>query len=81
MGQQLSNIIARVESLAPRFEDINQGMLAQSVGAEQITQAMAQFNDGMQQTAESLRGWRQTVELLTDAAHALRGGVEQFKIA
>jgi methyl-accepting chemotaxis protein WspA len=77
---QLGTVIDQVQTLAPRFDIIYQGMQAQSGGAEQITQTMMQFNESMQQTADSLRNTRQSIDLLNNAAHNLQSGVSHFRV-
>ncbi len=77
---QLGTVIEQVQTLAPRFEIVYQGMQAQSSGAEQITQTMMQFNESMQQTAETLRNTRQSIDLLNNAAHNLQSGVSHFRV-
>ncbi len=77
---QLGTVIDQVQTLAPRFDTIYQGMQAQSGGAEQIMQTMMQFNESMQQTAESLRNTRQSIDLLNGAAHNLQSGVSHFRV-
>lgn len=77
---QLGTVIEQVQTLAPRFEIIYQGMQAQSGGAEQIMQTMMQFNESMQQTADSLRNTRQSIDLLNNAAHNLQSGVSHFRV-
>ncbi len=77
---QLGSVIEQVQTLAPRFETIYQGMQAQSGGAEQIMQTMIQFNESMQQTAESLHDTRQSIDLLNSAAHNLQSGVSHFRV-
>jgi methyl-accepting chemotaxis protein len=39
---------------------------------EQITESMSQFNDGLQQMAQSIRSSRETVTLLTEASQDLQ---------
>src|SRR5258708_3075429 len=55
VGRQLSQIIEQVQALVPRFETANEGMQAQSVGAEQITEAILQLTESAQETVASLR--------------------------
>lgn len=81
VGASLSEIIAQVQTLAPRFEVVNEGMQAQSAGAEQITQALMQLGDAARQTVESLRLSGDAVAGLNDAVSGLRGGVARFKLA
>jgi methyl-accepting chemotaxis protein len=54
VGTQLGQIIARVQALTPRFDTVNQGMQAQAEGAQQISEAMGQLREAVEQTATSL---------------------------
>jgi methyl-accepting chemotaxis protein WspA len=80
VGGQLSQIIAEVQALAPRFQMVNEGMQTQATGAEQITQALSQLSEAAQQTAESLRQSSQAIDDLTLVANQLRTGVSRFKL-
>ena len=80
VGGQLSQIITEVQTLAPRFQMVNEGMQTQASGAEQITQALSQLSEAAQQTAESLRQSSQAIDDLTLVANQLRTGVSRFKI-
>jgi methyl-accepting chemotaxis protein WspA len=81
VGGQLSQIIQQVQTLAPRFVMVNEGMQTQATGADQITQALAQLSEAAQQTAESLRQSTQAIDDLTHTANGLRTGVSRFKVA
>jgi methyl-accepting chemotaxis protein WspA len=80
VGGQLSQIITEVQTLAPRFQLVNEGMQTQATSAEQITQALSQLSEAAQQTAESLRQSSQAIDDLTLVANQLRTGVSRFKI-
>ncbi|MEK6297067.1 MAG: methyl-accepting chemotaxis protein [Paraburkholderia tropica] len=80
VGGQLSQIIGAVQTLAPRFQVVNDGMQAQATSAEQITQALIQLSEAAQQTAESLRQSSQAIDNLTLVANELRTGVSRFRI-
>ncbi|MEI6003176.1 methyl-accepting chemotaxis protein [Paraburkholderia bengalensis] len=80
VGGQLSQIIHEVQTLAPRFQLVNEGMHTQATSAEQITQALSQLSEAAQQTAESLRQSSQAIDDLTLVANQLRTGVSRFKI-
>ncbi|QGZ66480.1 methyl-accepting chemotaxis protein [Paraburkholderia acidisoli] len=80
VGAQLSQIIGAVQTLAPRFQMVNDGMQAQATSAEQITQALTQLSEAAQQTAESLRQSSQAIDNLTLVANELRTGVSRFKV-
>jgi methyl-accepting chemotaxis protein WspA len=80
VGGQLSQIITEVQTLAPRFQLVNDGMQTQATSAEQITQALSQLSEAAQQTAESLRQSSQAIDDLTLVANQQRTGVSRFKI-
>ena len=80
VGEQLSQIIQHVQTLAPRVAMVNEGMHAQATGADQITQALTQLSDATQQTVESLRQSSLAIEGLSTVAADLRHGVSRFKV-
>lgn len=80
ISQQLAQIIDQVKALTPSFEDVNQGMEAQSAGAGQISEAMVQLSEQAAQTAETLRETNRALEQLNDAAQGLRRAVSRFTI-
>ena len=80
VGGQLSHIIHQVQTLAPRFQAVNEGMQTQATGAEQINQALAQLSEAAQQTVESLRQSNQAIVDLAAVASGLRVGVSRFKV-
>jgi methyl-accepting chemotaxis protein WspA len=80
VGDQLSQIIAQVQALAPRVLMVNEGMQAQATGAEQINHALVQLGDASSQTVESLRQASFAIDELSQVASGLRGGVSRFKV-
>ncbi|WP_213876993.1 methyl-accepting chemotaxis protein [Pseudomonas sp. dw_358] len=80
VGDQLSQIIAQVQALAPRVLMVNEGMQAQATGAEQINHALTQLGDASSQTVESLRQASFAIDELSQVATGLRGGVSRFKV-
>jgi len=80
VGSQLSNIIEQVQSLAPRFESVNEGMQAQAVGAGQISDALAQLSEAVTQTVESLQQSSLAIDELNQVAAGLRGSISRFKL-
>jgi len=52
--QQFTEIISRVESMTPRYEMVHLGMQNQSVGAQQISDAMWQLTESAGQTSEAV---------------------------
>src|SRR5690606_26411920 len=80
VGAQLSQIIAQVQAMAPRFEWVNEGMQAQAAGADQITQALSQLSESAQRTGESPRQSGQAIDGLNEESGALRSGVSRFRL-
>ncbi|MGF0239623.1 methyl-accepting chemotaxis protein [Rhodococcus sp. IEGM1300] len=80
VGEQLSQIIHQVQALAPRVLMVNEGMLAQATGAEQINHALVQLGDASSQTVESLRQASFAIDELSQVAVGLRSGVSRFKV-
>jgi methyl-accepting chemotaxis protein WspA len=78
---QMSEIIAQVEHLAPNLETVNDGTQSQSIGAQEISEALAQLTVSAQQTADSLRQSSTAIEQLNDAALGLQTGVSRFTLA
>jgi len=80
IGEQLSQIIQQVQTLAPRVQMVNEGMSAQATGAEQINQALVQLSEATHQTVESLRHSSLAIDELNVVANDLRAGVSRFKV-
>jgi methyl-accepting chemotaxis protein WspA len=77
---QLAQIISQVQTLTPRFDEVNESMQAQVAGAGQINEALAQLNDAAHQTAESLRESTATIGALNEAARSLSKSVERIRV-
>ncbi|MDQ3159880.1 MAG: methyl-accepting chemotaxis protein [Pseudomonadota bacterium] len=80
VGGQLSEVIEHVQAMVPRFEAVNEGVQAQSAGAEQITLALSQLGDAAQQTVDALRQSNQSIDELHQVSATLRDGVSKFKL-
>jgi len=52
--QQFTEIISRVEAMTPRYEMVHLGMQNQSVGAQQISDAMWQLTESAGQTSDAI---------------------------
>ena len=81
IGGKLSEIIAQVQTLAPRFETVSESMQAQSTGAEQISEALVQLTEATQQTVESLRQSSDAIEELNRVSGNLHGSISRFKLS
>ncbi|MEO6218102.1 MAG: methyl-accepting chemotaxis protein [Sphingomonas sp.] len=80
IGGKLSEIIAQVLTLVPRFETVSEGMEAQATGAEQISEALVQLTEATQQTVESLRLSSGAIEELSQVSGNLHGSIARFKL-
>jgi len=80
VGDQLSQIVERVQGLVPNFETVNEGMQAQATGAVQISEALGQLGQVATQTVESLRQSNLAVDSLKDVSNGLRESVSRFRL-
>jgi len=81
VGAQLAHIIEQVDTLIPRFEEVNEGMTSQSQGAQQIRDAIVQLSESAQQTADSLRQSNGAIAQLNEAAGRLQEGASHFRVS
>jgi methyl-accepting chemotaxis protein len=79
-GQQLSATIEQVKAMAPRFEQVNNGMHEQSRGAAEINEAMRQISDKAVETTEGLAEIKGATEALRRAAAELQKQVARFSV-
>jgi len=80
VSAHLAQIIQQVQALTPRFSAVHEGMQAQAIGADQITQALSQLSDATQQTADSLRQSNVSIEQLHDASRGMLTSLDGFKL-
>ncbi|MEI7435408.1 MAG: methyl-accepting chemotaxis protein [bacterium] len=80
VSRPLVGIIAQVKDLAPKFETVNDGMRAQSQGAQQISQALTQISKGAVKTAESVQQFNEATAQLRNAAQRLQAEAAKFKV-
>ena len=80
IGGQLGQIITAVKGLDEQFSLVTEGMRVQSVGAEQIREAMLQLSDGANQTSVSLREFNKATDSLRDAVGGLKEEVTRFQL-
>jgi methyl-accepting chemotaxis protein WspA len=77
---QLAHVIEQVQSLTPRFEVVNESIEGQSIGAQQISQAMSQLSEASRQIADSLRETNNAIDQLNDASTGLQKEVAKFRV-
>ena len=79
MRGQFGEIIERVESMATRYETVQQGMQNQSVGAKQISDAMWQLTETARQASDSVNDLNEVSRQLHEAIRILNERI--FNIA
>jgi methyl-accepting chemotaxis protein WspA len=79
VGGQLSKIIEQVQPLVPCFETANEAMQAQSVGAEQITEAILQLTESTRETVESIRQSTRAIDGLDRVPTSLRNNISRVR--
>lgn len=77
---QLTEIIEQVQAITPRFAVVNQGMEAQSEGAQQISEVMVYLSQSSSQTAGALCEINGAISQLNDASQGLRQEISRFKV-
>jgi len=77
---QLALIIQRVQTLSPRFEEVNVAVGQQSEDAGTISRSMMDLKEELQETLESFRETYAAIEQLSDASRRLQDGVSKFKV-
>jgi len=80
VGCQLAHIIEQVETLIPRFEEVNEAVASQAQGGQQIRDAIVQLSESAQQTADSLRQSNGAIMQLNEAALRLQEGASHFQV-
>lgn len=79
IGEVLSQIIEQVQGLTTSFENVNLGMRNQTLGAEQINEAIIQLSDVAQQTSASIRQFHNAIEQLNIAARDMQSSASKIK--
>jgi len=79
INQMTWEIINEVQSLSGRFQLVNEGMRNQTVGAQQINDAMAQIADGTRRSVQSLQDFERATAHLRASVEGLTQEIAQFK--
>jgi methyl-accepting chemotaxis protein WspA len=80
IGGQTGQIIEEVQALSARFRTVSEGMNNQSVGAQQINEAMGQVSTGTSQTQIALQEFNKAAGHLRHSVEALNQEVAQFTV-
>jgi methyl-accepting chemotaxis protein WspA len=80
INAQMGKIIEEVHALSSRFRIVNDGVRNQSVGADQINEAMGQLTTAARQSQAALEELNQTAASLRSAVEALNKEIGQFTV-
>jgi len=80
ISAQLASIIEQVKDLMSRFDSVNDGMRAQSAGAGQISDAMAQLSEGARNSLDSVKQFNDATDQLKEAARNMQKEAARFKV-
>jgi methyl-accepting chemotaxis protein WspA len=79
INQMTWEIINEVQGLSSRFQLVNEGMKNQSVGAQQINDAMTQVAEGARRSAQTIQEFEKATAHLRGSVEGLNAEIAQFK--
>jgi methyl-accepting chemotaxis protein WspA len=79
INQMTWEIINEVQTLSGRFQLVNEGMRNQTLGAQQINDAMAQIAEGARRSAQSIQEFERATAHLRASVEGLTQEISQFK--
>ena len=79
INAQTGQIIEEVRTVSDRFQLVNEGVHNQSIGAEQINEAMLTVASGTKQTVASLDEFNTATAHLRESVKTLNEEIAQFK--
>jgi methyl-accepting chemotaxis protein WspA len=80
INAQMAKIIEEVQALSSRFHIVNEGVRNQSLGAEQINEAMGMLTATARQSQAALEEMNQTAGMLRGAVDSLNKEIGQFTV-
>lgn len=79
INQMTWEIINEVQGLSGRFQLVNEGMKNQSVGAQQINEAMGQVTEAAHRSAQTIQEFEKATAHLRASVEGLNAEIAQFK--
>jgi methyl-accepting chemotaxis protein WspA len=79
INQMTWEIITEVQGLSGRFQLVNEGMRNQTVGAQQINDAMGQIAESTRRSLHSLQEFERATSHLRSSVEGLTQEISQFK--
>ncbi len=76
--EQMEQIIELVQTLTPQFDQVREGMDSQTIGANQINDALSQLLDAMEQSSISIRESVESIDILKNASFGLQSVVTKM---
>jgi methyl-accepting chemotaxis protein WspA len=80
VGEQLGSIIAAVEGLTERFEQVTDNVRVQAQGADQIRVAVVRLSEGAQSALVSLQEFNRATDHMRGAVSGLKEEVSRFNL-
>lgn len=80
IADRLRSIIDAVCVLTPQFEQVTEGMRAQSTGADQIREAMSTLREAAEESSQSIIDFEQASSQLEHSVHSLTDDVRRFEL-
>jgi methyl-accepting chemotaxis protein len=78
---QFAAVIDKVQGLNQRFDQVNEGMQAQTAGAAQIAESLVTLSDSSRAASETLTEFRQASSHMVRAIDGLTDTVSRFRVA
>jgi methyl-accepting chemotaxis protein WspA len=79
INQMTWEIITEVQTLSSRFKLVNEGMRNQTIGAQQINDAMSQIADGTRRSLQSLQDFERATAHLRASVEGVTQEIALFK--
>jgi methyl-accepting chemotaxis protein WspA len=79
INQMTWEIITEVQGLSGRFQLVNEGMKNQTVGAQQINEAMGQVAEAARRSAQTIQEFEKATTHLRASVEGLNAEIAQFK--
>ena len=80
LNNHIGQIVEDVRQVSGRFGIVNEGMHSQSIGAQQINEAMVTVANGVRQTVAALEEFNRATVHLRESVESVNGEISQFRI-
>ncbi|MGA1130782.1 MAG: HAMP domain-containing methyl-accepting chemotaxis protein [Prochlorotrichaceae cyanobacterium] len=80
ISDQVALVIKQIQELTPRFVDVSHSVQEQSLGAQQISQAMDHLNQASNNTLNMVQSTNSALHTLESASNGLRSEISRFQV-